>query len=554
MANRHSLLKRQIRRYLGEAQPLSGELVRFIHAVDEAYHQFDADRAMLERSLELSSQELLQANSEMRTLFRAIPDLFFRLDQDGTILDCRAGAPSDLYLFSADLVGRRIHDIPSKEAAAKFEEALAKVRESRTMVSIEYSLDLKGERQHYEARILPLLDNQVIAIIRNVTERNRIEEERLKISKLDSVSVLAGGIAHDFNNILAAIIGNLSIAKENTQPADPTYQIISDVEAAAHRAKKLVKQLLTFSSGGMPVRKVKAIGALLRESASFALSGSNVSCSFSIGEGLHPIYADAGQIGQVIDNLVINAKQAMPGGGTIRIAAENVVVDEHDAASGIPITPGKYVKIVVEDHGEGIPEEHLSKIFDPYFTTKKTGTGLGLATAYSIVKKHDGHIAVRSEPGTGTVFSLFLPAALERPAKMTQRGTLTKGRGRILIMDDQESVRTATGKMLEHLGYSVELAECGEDAIVAYVKAMEAGCPFRAIIMDATVPGRMGGKEAMKKLLDQDPHVKAIVSSGYLEEAIMADFKKHGFSAILAKPYDIHELAVVLHGVLAGAP
>ncbi len=554
MSHRHSLLKRQIKRYLGEEYPLSGQMQQLIQAVDDAYHQFDADRAMLERSLEMSSQELLQANSEMRTVFQAIPDLFFRLDQDGTILDFRASTPAGHHPFSTDLVGKRIHDIPWKEAAARFEEALVKVRESRTMVSIEYALDLKGQRQCYEARVLPMLESQVIAIVRNITERKQIEEERLKISKLDSISLLAAGIAHDFNNLLAVIIGNLSITKENTRPIEPVYETLSNVEAAAHRAKKLVRQLLAFSGNGMAVRKATIVGSLLRESATFALSGSNVGCTFSIAVDLHPILADEGQIGQVIDNLVINAKQAMPGGGTIHIAAENAVVEEGDDCR-IPIVPGKYVKIVVSDEGAGIPQEHLSRIFDPYFTTKQAGTGLGLAVAYSIVKRHDGHIAVKSEVGSGTSFTIFLPALLERTGLVTPRDTMPeRGRGRVLVMDDEETVRRTTGKMLERLGYTVGFAECGEEALDAYAKARQAGQPFDAIIADLTVPGGMGGKEAVRELLKLDPDVRAIISSGYLEEAVTADFTKWGFCGILAKPYDVHELAEALQAVLRGAP
>ncbi len=553
MERLHSLLRRQLKRRLGDAVPVSAAMESFIRAVNEAYHEFDADRSMLERSLELSSQELLQANSEMRAVFQAIPDLFFRLDSDGRILDCKAGTPSDLYLGATDLVGKRIHDIPLKEVAVTFEEALDKVRRDRSMVSSEYFLEIDGKRQSYEARLLPLLVDQVIVFIRNITERKQREEELLRISKLDSVGVLAGGIAHDFNNILTAIIGNLSLAKESAKRSDPMYEILGETERAAIRAKKLVRQLLTFSRGGVPVRKVTGIGDLLRESAGFSLSGSNVSCEFSIPDGLWPVNVDEGQISQVIDNLVINGKQAMPGGGTIWIHAENITVEDGDLRHGIPLHSGRYVKVVVEDHGLGIPKEHIDKIFDPYFTTKQTGSGLGLATAYAIVKRHDGYIAVRSEAGVGTAFSLYLPASSEWPTEHKGDVTLRRGAGRVLVMDDEELIRNVSGRMLEHLGYSVGFARNGEEALDAYREAKGSGRPFDVVIMDVTVPAGMGGEEAIRHLREIDPDIRAIVTSGYSEEPVMAEFRKYGFNGVVTKPFEIHELAEALRDVLKGA-
>jgi PAS domain S-box-containing protein len=404
----HSLLRRQLKRHLGDAAS-SPELARFIAAVDEAYREFDGDRAMLERSLELSSQELLQANSEMRAIVQAIPDLIFRLDLEGNVLDCRAGSTADLVVDTRDLVGRSIFDVPAPEVAQAFRHAFARLRLSRTMAVTEYRLEVRGEEQFYEVRLLPLLDTQVIAFVRNITERKRREEELLRLSKLESVTVLAGGVAHDFNNILASIVGNLSLAKAKTSTSSDVHDMLSDIELASERARKLVKQLLTFAKGCDPVRKVTQLGDLLEDWTRFALSGSHVSCRFNVARDLWPVEVDEGQMGQVVDNLVINARQAMPRGGALLVSATNVTMDTSEVGS--PLRPGRYVRVAVKDGGVGISKEDLPRIFEPYFTTKKTGSGLGLATVFAIVKRHGGHVSVLSEVGAGSEFSVYLPAA-----------------------------------------------------------------------------------------------------------------------------------------------
>jgi PAS domain S-box-containing protein len=548
MSGRHGLLLRQLKRHLGGTS-VPPELEGFVQAVDDAYRQFEGDRGMLERSLELSSQELMQATSEMRTIFQAIPDLIFRVDLEGTILGCQPGHPSDVVHRAADLVGKKIQSVPDEEVALKFEDALRTVRETRSPVTIEYALEIEGARQWYEARLVPLLESQIIALVRNVTERKRTEDERVRLSKLDSISILAGGVAHDFNNILTAIVGNLSFAMTVRRP-DLIHDVLSDIEAAALRAQKLVAQLATFSRGGMPIRSVSGIGPLLRDSAEFALSGSNVTCEFSIADDLAPVSVDEGQLGQAIDNLVINAQQAMPGGGTVRVSAENVSVDGRNPL--LATRPGRYVQIRVEDSGVGIPKQHLPRIFDPYFTTKEKGTGLGLATTYSIVKRHDGHIAVESALGAGTTFTILLPASSELAAiAPREQATPKKGRGFVLLMDDEEMIRDGTARMLQHLGYAVQCARNGEEAISIYRRAKEQGRPFDVVIMDLTVPAGLGGKETLRALRAIEPGVTAIVSSGYSDEPIMAAHVQYGFRGVLTKPYTIRELGDVLHQVTA---
>jgi len=393
--------------------------------------------------------------------------------------------------------------------------------------------------------------NAVIIIVRDITERKKREGELIRASKFESLSTLAGGIAHDFNNLLTAILGNVSLARASINPQDEIYKVLADLEKASLRAKDLTQQLLTFAKGGNPIKKTASIGELIKDSSNFVLRGSKTRCDFSMAKDLWPLEVDEGQMNQVMHNLIINAEQAMPDGGVIKVTAENITVGT--AEKKLPIKDGKYVKIRIKDTGTGIPEKHLTKIFDPYFTTKKEGSGLGLATAYAIIKNHNGYISVESKVGLGTTFTIYLPASSKgvRTVESGENNILT-GKGRILVMDDEEIVRDVVGKMLTKLGYDVEFAKDGIEAIEMYIRAKEAGHPFNVIIMDLTIPGGMGGKETIKKIFEIDRNVKAIVSSGYSDDSIMSDFGKYGFSAVIAKPYLITELSKTVHQVLMG--
>ena len=382
-------------------------------------------------------------------------------------------------------------------------------------------------------------------IFRETTERKKLEEERRKISNLESLGVLAGGIAHDFNNIITAIMGNISLALLD-QNKGSSREKLTEAEGACLRAQMLSRQLLTFAKGGVPIKKLISVENLVIESTSFASSGSNVRCELNFPDNLWAVEADPGQLGQVIQNLVINAMQAMPNGGTIEVQGENLLVEPN---SNRPLDAGRYVTLSIKDQGIGIPEEFLLKIFDPYFTTKQTGSGLGLATAYSIIKNHQGQIEVESALGEGTIFHIYLVAAdqeITTPLK-DARKELLKGQGKILIMDDDVMVRDVLRKMLQNLGYEALCAENGEEAIKLYLEALEVNQPFTAAILDLTVPGGMGGKEAINELLKINPKVKAIVSSGYSEDPIMAEFMAYGFSGAIEKPYRVSEVSKILN-------
>lgn len=386
------------------------------------------------------------------------------------------------------------------------------------------------------------------AMIIDITERKTMEEELLKARKLESVGILAGGIAHDFNNMLSGILSNIELAKMHSVLDNKVYELLEEAEQATLRSKDLTRQLLTFSKGGAPLKRIVAIGEIVKESAHFALRGSDVKCEFSIPDDLWPVDADEGQMVQVVNNLIINAEQAMPEGGMIKVSCENITLAETEAFS---LKKGRYVKISIEDHGIGITKEHLPKIFDPYFTTKQRGSGLGLATSYSIIKKHNGQITVESKLGDGTVFRIYLPAAEGTVSKKDVKSEgVSPGSGRVLIMDDDETLRKSSKNVLKDVGYDVALAAEGGEAIALYQKAREEGKPFDAVILDLTVPGGMGGKDAIKKLLEIDPNVRAIVSSGYSNDPVMAEYRAHGFKGVVAKPYRIKELREAVHRVI----
>lgn len=388
----------------------------------------------------------------------------------------------------------------------------------------------------------------VIYIFRDITHEKKMEEELVRSSKIESLGVLAGGIAHDFNNLLTSILGNVALAKRYAPPDEKIYQLLSDSEKASSRAKSLTQQLLTFAKGGSPVTMLTSTRKLLVDCARFASMGSKIKCEFSLAEDLWNVEIDEGQIGQVIQNLVINAAQAMPEGGIVTISAENIVIGP---GTGLPLKNGKYIKIAIHDEGEGIDSRYLDKIFDPYFTTKETGHGLGLAICYSIVKKHLGHITVASCPGGGSTFFIHLPATdSAAPVSRSSTEKNLPGKGRILVMDDEDMVRDVAVQMLAMLGYEVDESAEGKETIERYKKAADQGRPYDAVLMDLTIPGGMGGKETLAKLREIDPGVRAIVSSGYANDPIMADYKNYGFRGVVPKPYDIEQLSGMVSRVL----
>ncbi len=374
----------------------------------------------------------------------------------------------------------------------------------------------------------------------------RLEAALARASKLESLGVLAGGIAHDFNNLLTVILGNVSLAKLDSRMESETVLCLTESERAAMRARDLTQQLLTFAKGGEPMRAATRLPDVVREAAQFALHGSKVRCEFEIAPDLRPADVDKGQIGQVVHNIIINASQAMPQGGLIHISLRNEDIGEGRSA----LKPGRYVKLSVVDNGSGIPPEMLARIFEPYFTTKKQGSGLGLATVYSIVKKHDGHVEVQSKLGEGTTILVWLPAAAAAKTGNDEANPPAHSGGRILLMDDEAPIRLLGAAVLKRAGFAVTAVNDGAAVVSEYAAASAAGRPFDLVILDLTVPGGMGGAEAMGKLREMDPDVCAIVSSGYSSDPVMANYRAHGFRGRVPKPYAADDLNAVVQSLM----
>ncbi len=449
-----------------------------------------------------------------------------------------------------------VFNIINEKTRLRCESPVDKVLAKGTIIGIDNHTVLIS--RHGKERIIadsgaPIRDQEsrivgAVLVFRDITDKLKMEEELFKAQKLESIGILAGGIAHDFNNLLTAILGNISLAKILTSKEDKIHQKLTEAEKASLRARDLTQQLLTFSRGGAPVKKVTSIAGIIRDSAAFTLSGSKVTCQFNIPDDLWPAEVDEGQISQVINNLIINANQAMPDGGIITVTCKNIYVGNKES---LPLPGGRYVLITITDQGTGIREDDIPRIFDPYFTTKKSGKGLGLATVYSIVKNHDGHITVDTATGTGTTFTIYLPAAESGVVEFMVHETITAAvKGKILVMDDEEVIREIAGEILEFLGYEVEFAGDGNEAVDLYKKARESGHPFIAVIMDLTIPGGMGGKETIQILREIDENITAIASSGYSNDPIMAEYKTYGFSGVITKPYMVSELEKILNEVL----
>ena len=505
-------------------------------------------------------EKKLKENEQLlATTLRSIGDAVITTDVNGSVTFMNPVAESLTGWRQKDAVRRPLKDvfnIIDEHTGEQIEDPVTRVLRDGVAVGLANNTVLiakDGTKRSIDDSGAPIKDCKgnimgVVLVFRDITEKRRAERELLKADKLESLGVLSGGIAHDFNNILTSILGNISIARMFAKPGDKIFERLEEAENDCMRARVLTQKILTFSRGGAPIMKTAFISELLRDSAGFALSGSNVRCEFSIPDDLWRVEVDEGQIAQVISNLIINASQAMPGGGVINLLAENIVVDERQ---GIPLNNGRHVKISVTDHGIGISKEHFQQIFDPYYTTKRGGSGLGLAIAYSIVKRHNGYIDVKSIPGKETTFSIYLPASPKEALAEKESGEKIRGgKGKILVMDDEKMIRDVVGDMLGILGYEAEFAKDGAEAVELYKKAEQSVRPFDAVIMDLTVPGGMGGKEAVRKLAEIDPEVKAIVSSGYSDDPVMADFRKYGFSNVVAKPYNIKELGDALYEVL----
>ncbi len=521
--------------------------------------------ALLDLTQMKSAEQALSTERErLKVTLQAMAEGVVTVDNAGVVRFINDSACRITGRAGADAVGRPLAEVcllrhektgmalPGPEIAARVEGRVVELAPQTVLAQPDGSLRL------VEGRCAPLQDLGgrmigAVLVLHDVTDQLRMELELQRASKLESVGVLAGGIAHDFNNILAIIMGNLTLALLDERLRDsPAGRWLRDAERGAARARDLTQQLLTFAKGGEPVRAIVQLPDVVREAAEFALHGSAVRCEFAISDGLWPAEVDKGQIGQVMQNLVINAVQAMPNGGILRIALANETL-----AAGVrpPLPAGNYLKLSVADRGTGIRPEYLPRLFEPYFTTKNEGVGLGLATVYSILKKHHGLVTVESQVGVGSTFHLWLPAsAAPVPPRTASQSPFGEMKGRALFMDDEEPIRHMASVLLARLGLEAVTAEDGGEAVRLFQQARSEGRPFDVVVMDLTVPGGVGGLQAMQQMLVIDPQVRAIVSSGYSSDPVMANFREHGFRGMVAKPYRITDLAQALRTVLADPP
>ncbi len=503
------------------------------------------------------TEVLRESQKMLSTVMDNIPQAIFWKDSNSVYLGCNKTFAAHAGLkYPSDIFGKTDDELPwSEEERNKYLEEEKKVFENKRAQyrSIETQTQ-KSKHAVIEVNRVPLLDSEnnimgLLGTYEDITQRSAMEEDLARAQRLESLGILAGGIAHDFNNLLTGILGNITLSRSLLKSGEDVTNRLKDAEFASLRARDLTMQLLTFAKGGEPIKKVVLFEHILEQSANLSLRGSNVICNFEVDSGLWPVEIDEGQITQVLNNIIINSNQAMPEGGTIKIGASNVDIDER---SKINLEPGKYIKVSIEDEGIGIPAEYLDKVFDPYFTTKKDGHGLGLASCYSIIKKHKGIIYVNSELGKGSEFVFYLPANSDYISEVKEEiKTYSKGSGRILFMDDEEIIRNVAKEMLETEGFSLEFAAEGREAIDMYKKSINSKQKFDLVILDLTVPGGLGGKDTIKEIIKIDPDVKAIVSSGYSNDPVMAEYKEYGFSDFVPKPYNSDQLINVVNKVIS---
>lgn len=496
------------------------------------------------------SKELLAEREQLNVTLRSIGDGVITTDNAGRIVMLNKAAEKITGWSHDEALGRQVNEVfnlPERDHDAPGGNLLVTISgQGAPADGAAKRLVRKDGLERLVSESGALIRNAeglvagAVLVFRDVTEKSRTDEELNKIRKLESVGVLAGGIAHDFNNILMAIMGNISLAKTRIAPDDEIYGLLSSAEKASVRAKNLTQQLLTFAKGGEPVKNLATIPEIIMESAEFVLRGSNVQCKYDFADDLWGVEVDTGQLSQVVQNIILNGAAAMPDGGEIKVTCTNHP-NEKDTSL---MKSGNYVKVAIADHGKGIPASKLDKIFDPFFTTKKVGSGLGLAITHSIINKHGGHIEVDSSLRKGTTFTFYLPAAagMVPPELQTEAiGADLKGKGRILIMDDDEMIRELVRNLLDSFGYEPLLARDGEEAIRLYLAAQAEETPIVAVIMDLTIPGGMGGKEAVREIHKIDPAAKVIVASGYSNDPIMANYRDYGFCAAIVKPFNLQE-------------
>jgi len=504
-------------------------------------------------------EEIIQlSRREWESTFDAMSDWVSLIDLKGRILRSNCAGENILGAPTEKIIGRMCCDLVHGTKKPIPECPMQKMLQTHKRETTD--LYVKEISSWLRISVDPVMDEdknliKVVHIVRDITELKKIEEERLKVMKLESIGIMAGGIAHDYNNLLSVILGNIELAKEDIDPDMGISTFLAEAEKASLKSKELTKQLITFSKGGEPVKGIDSAGNLVQNIINQTIFDTEIKCEVHLSENLWLTEFDEDQMKLALKNILNNSAEAMPKGGSIDINLENFEICIENMEPDLSLSMGKYVKISIRDQGAGISRNHLHLIFDPYFSTKdmgvQKGMGLGLATVYSIIRRHDGHITVESEVGVGTVFTLYLPAYEKDKIELKpfERPTVDKelvSTGKILVMDDEEMIRCLAKQRLIRFGYDADIAKDGAEAFELYKRALDSGKPYDAVILDLTVKKGMGGKEAVKKVLEIDPQAKAIVSSGYSTDPVLADFKRYGFIGALTKPYTMRDLGLVL--------
>jgi PAS domain S-box-containing protein len=491
-------------------------------------------------------RRLREKEEQYRALFEMSADAIFILDSNHTITDCNASAARIFGYERTEIPGRSLDDLRLFEDNESVGIFLSSAQRTLSLPEIACR-GRDGFSFPASVTVIPVEksdDKTIILNIRDMTSRKKTDEEMLKTKKIEYLGILAGGIAHDFNNLLTPISGNISLLKQNTGKNKPDFQLLCEIETAALRAKDLTRQLFTFSKGYTPEKKTMSIEGLLLDISGFILRGSGVLPRYGISKKLWNADIDEGQISQVIQNIIINARQAMPRGGNLRIEAANEVIGpDNDRA----LMAGDYITITIADEGCGIARDDLHKIFDPYFTMKEGGSGLGLTISYSIIQKHGGTITVDSEKNRGTRFMIYLPASRKKARREKKaEPQMPRGSARVLLLDDDAQIARVARKMLENIHFDCTAAQNAGDAIELFSRALADGKPFDLVILDLTIPGGMGGEEVLKRIRQIDPDVPALVSTGYSDSEVVANCAKHGFNGTLMKPYSLEDLTRVI--------
>jgi PAS domain S-box-containing protein len=537
------------------------EVSRLIHSFDLMIQKIKGHLSERKKT----ERKLIEEKERLAITLRSIGDTVITTDTEGRIQLFNQGAENLTGWSQKEVVGKPLGDIYS---------SVEESTRSPQINPVKYVLEKNGYGSFANKSLFTAKDGTVrimlesgapivgeggttvgaVFVFRDITEQEKQEEDRIKAHQLESLGTLAGGIAHDFNNILTAILGNTSLAlmyagADRYAGADSKVcDNLHAIEKASHRAKELTQKLLTFSKGGAPIKETAKMSKLIKDSAEFILSGTNTKCNFFLPDKLWPTYVDKGQISQAIQNLCLNAHEAMRESGTVELKAENTVITEED---NLDLRSGHYIKLSVKDYGRGISPVDLPKIFDPYFSTKREGGGLGLSIVHSIVERHGGHVAVHSDLGKGTVFTLYIPALYEKETVQEEKSSRpVVGSGRILFMDDEKMLRDVVSAMLDIMGYKVTVAANGEEAIKVFKEVQASGDSFDVVILDLTIPGGMGGRDTVKELISIDPSVRAIVASGYSNDPVLAEFEKFGFKGAMVKPFDTEKLKVSINEVI----